>query len=61
MSFVIWAGGILAALFFLALLYLGCVAAVQLAKLQAAVMKHRASSRRVEDDRELYRAAGFEP
>lgn len=48
-------------LFFLALLYQGARAVIQLARLQMAVMKHRASAGTWDDDDALYRAAGFEP
>jgi hypothetical protein len=47
--------------FVLAALFLGAAAVVHLARLQAAVMKHRSEPWRTENtDEELYRAAGFE-
>lgn len=51
---------IIVAAFVLAVLVLGGLAAVQLARLQAAVMVHRASEGSRDDDAALYRAAGFD-
>lgn len=50
---------VLLAAFILAAIFLGGAAVVQLARLQAAVMKHRASEGNRADDDALYAAAGF--